>query len=58
MCKLVPQNMVSTNNKTFNHSYIIESIDLFKNKKTIHIRHNQEIYRLQITKNRRLILTK
>jgi hemin uptake protein HemP len=41
-----------------NKDLVIESNYLFDKRKIVKIRHDQEMYRLQITSNGKLILTK
>ena len=41
-----------------NKDGIIESMDLFGNKKQVLIRHGQKVYRLMITRQGKLILNK
>ena len=44
--------------KVTNEDMVIESDYLFESKKMVQIRHDRELYRLQITSNGKLILTK
>jgi hemin uptake protein HemP len=37
---------------------VIESVDLLQGARQIQIRHNEQIYRLQVTRNGKLILVK
>jgi hemin uptake protein HemP len=37
---------------------VIESVDLLQGARQVQIRHNEQIYRLQVTRNGKLILVK
>ena len=55
MCRCKTNRLIE---KVTNEDMVIESDYLFENKKMVQIRHDRELYRLQITSNGKLILTK
>lgn len=54
--KMYPSNaVINSERKQFD---VIKSLDLFKGNREIYINHDDEIYKLSITKTGRLLLTK